>query len=586
MKLITDVHISDFRSIQSQHLSVPGGFLPVVGANNSGKSNILRALNLFFRNEVEPGMPLRLISDFHNPSRNRKKEIQVEVHFVVPDYFNYRKNLRTGLDETLGRNFTIRKTWSYGEGRSPTGFDVRIGVKKAGEGDFTPVGIEVEPRIGQFLNLIRFRYHPNHIHPSDILRREQPELQAALLFRLNRARDSKLKDLEPVFERMAGVAADLMDPISARLKRATPHVEGVEFSMPKELGDLLFSFVPNIRVTGGEQFEALQHGSGVQSYLTYLMLAFLDTQFAAQFGWQQATIWAIEEPESFLHQELQHRLAAFLSELGEGERTQVFCTTHSDVVLRYSKKGVMCRLNMGRTEWRVHHARILCGEAAKAGVSPFVHPLLFSSQKPLLLVEGETDRRYVDLAYQLFGRPNPWTVRNILALDDSAHLQGIDGLRTYLSANRTVLGTRPLDAPCVVLVDWNENKKKVAGLTKELGEHSTSSVIQWEERECNPDLDHSFAGIERSLSTEVIQAAEREGILSTLRPSGGELPLVLVKSSLKKVQLVDFVEKRANREDVELFKRLLDRLDRRLAESVAEAKRVMVGDLFPDAHEL
>lgn len=582
MRLITSVVVRDFRSIADHSLRVSTGYLPIVGANNSGKSNILRSLNLFFNDEVEPGAPLRLSKDFHNPTRRRKKEIAIDVTFELPAYFKYRKNLKTGLDETLGRTFTIRRTWGFAGEQSPTGHAITYAVRRDGASAFEALsGVEVA-RVQQFLNLIRFRYHPNHIHPSDVLRHEEQQLQAALLFRLNRARDTKPEELSRLFERMGEVAADLLEPISTRLKSATPHLEGVELSMPEELGDLLFSFVPNIKVTGGEQFEALQHGSGVQSYLTYLMLAFLDSRFDAQFGWQQATVWAIEEPESFLHQELQHRLAAFLAELGEGDRFQVFSTTHSDVFLRYANEGVFCRLDAGKTRWRNLSARVLSGEAARGGVSPFVHPLLFSSQKPLLLVEGETDRRYIDLMFRVCGRPNPWSVRDMSALDETADLRGIDGLRTYLSANRGALRTRPLDAPCVVLIDWNENRRKVTALSKELSGHQTSTVVQWNEDECNPDLHSSFTGIERSLSTDVIRAAEAESLLRTLRPTDAPLPLTLVKDSLQKVALVEFVERRELVEDLVFFRPLIQRLDEVLTDATAEARRVAAGDLFPD----
>lgn len=35
----------------------------ISGANDSGKSNILRALNLFFNNEILPGVPFNLERD-------------------------------------------------------------------------------------------------------------------------------------------------------------------------------------------------------------------------------------------------------------------------------------------------------------------------------------------------------------------------------------------------------------------------------------------------------------------------------------------------------------------------------------------
>lgn len=246
MRLITSLVIRDFRSISHSALEVPGGYLPIVGANNSGKSNILRALNLFFNDEVEPGVPLRLSTDFHNPSRRRKKEISIDVTFDLPGYFKYRKNLRDGLTDMLGRTFTLRKTWAYAGEQSRNEYSVAY-ARRLHHGGFETLDSDDVGRARQFLKLIRFRYHPNHIHPSEVLRKEEKELQAALLFRLNRAKETRSESVSRVFTQMRATATDLLKPISTRLKSATPHLEGVELSMPASLGDLLFSFVPNIR---------------------------------------------------------------------------------------------------------------------------------------------------------------------------------------------------------------------------------------------------------------------------------------------------------------------------------------------------
>lgn len=580
MILVTDVEIEDFRSIQRGSLEVTSGYVPIVGPNNSGKSNILRALNLFFNDEVEPGRSLNLNLDFHNPSRNRKKQISVSVTFDLPSYFKYRKNIRLGLDETLGRHFAIRKSWSYPHEQSPQGYATSVQVQRRGESGFSGIDPDEVSRVHQFLNLIRFRYQPNHIHPSDVLRQEEAELQSALLFRLNRAHDIKAEDVERVFAKMKDVASDLVSPISDHLKQAARQVEELELSTPTEFGDLLFSFVPKLKVAGGEKFDALQHGSGIQSFLTYLMLAFLDTRFDSKFGWQQATIWAIEEPESFLHQALQHQLAEFLASTGESDRFQIFCTTHSEVFTRYADHGVLCRSDEGRTEWNRYPVRVLTGEAARRGVTPYVHPLLFSSPKPLLLVEGSTDRIYMESAFRLLGLLNPWVVRDLSDLDAATDLKGVDGLRTYLNANRGALKTRPLDAPCFVLIDWNESSKKVEQLRKELGNHTTSKVIQWFETECNPDLDQTFAGIERALSTSAIRAGERAGLLKTLRPSDADVPLVLDRASLKKTELAELVRSRGQKGDFTHFWALIERLQNDLRDSIEEGVRLSSGELF------
>jgi AAA15 family ATPase/GTPase len=70
MNIIENVEIRHFRSFdggtgQSRVLIQNLGDLNVFsGANDSGKSNVLRALNLFFNNEISPGVKFDKERDF------------------------------------------------------------------------------------------------------------------------------------------------------------------------------------------------------------------------------------------------------------------------------------------------------------------------------------------------------------------------------------------------------------------------------------------------------------------------------------------------------------------------------------------
>jgi hypothetical protein len=347
--------------------------------------------------------------------------------------------------------------------------------------------------------------------------KEEPELRQALLYRLRRSKTAKSREFEKIFEDIGVIASELIAPVTESLRRGGGQIEDLELATPKDFGELLFSFAPRLKVKGGEKFDALQHGSGVQSFLTYLMLSFLDRRFDQKFGWQQATIWAIEEPESFLHQTLQHELAALLAKLGSSDRFQVLCTTHSDVFSRYSQQGILCKLKEGKSVWEQLTARVLTGEAARRGISPYVHPLLYSGDRPLLLVEGETGRRFLKLAYQALNRLNAWMICDLQSLDPESELRGVDGLVSYLRSNRGAIKTRPLDSPVFVLVDWNINDRSIGQLKKEIELHATSKVLKWKLEDSNTDLDRSFTGIEKYLSIDLIHEAEKQRIMKTLR---------------------------------------------------------------------
>ena len=98
---ITRIRIRNFRSIADAEFE-PSNYNVLVGSNDSGKSNFLRALNLFFNNEVEVGIPFRFARDFSRSAKTGKgkaKEVSIELWFKPPS--NYR------TDEQV----VWRKTW-------------------------------------------------------------------------------------------------------------------------------------------------------------------------------------------------------------------------------------------------------------------------------------------------------------------------------------------------------------------------------------------------------------------------------------------------------------------------------------------
>lgn len=77
MKIIEKIEIKHFRSFDWSRGQKKVEIIDLQdvnifsGKNDSGKSNILRALNLFFNNEVAPGVPFDLKRDLSKIQRDR-----------------------------------------------------------------------------------------------------------------------------------------------------------------------------------------------------------------------------------------------------------------------------------------------------------------------------------------------------------------------------------------------------------------------------------------------------------------------------------------------------------------------------------
>jgi predicted ATP-dependent endonuclease of OLD family len=164
MQIIKDFEIRSFRSIRHCKIEDLADFSILSGLNNSGKSNFLRALNLFFRGEPEPGAPINLQRDFYRGdlSSKKRKQISVSAHFTLPQTFRFRRGLES-LEQYLRRDFWVHKTWRLDE-LEP---ELRLNNQE------TPLDANGSSQIRQFLSLITFRYIPNRVIPIEIIRQEQ-----------------------------------------------------------------------------------------------------------------------------------------------------------------------------------------------------------------------------------------------------------------------------------------------------------------------------------------------------------------------------------------------------------------------------
>lgn len=87
---IRKIYIKNFRSVKTLTIT-PGRLAILVGKNDSGKSNMLRALNLFFNGKTGQSETFQFDVDhnfFVQPNR-RAKQISVRIELEIPE--NYRR---------------------------------------------------------------------------------------------------------------------------------------------------------------------------------------------------------------------------------------------------------------------------------------------------------------------------------------------------------------------------------------------------------------------------------------------------------------------------------------------------------------
>jgi energy-coupling factor transporter ATP-binding protein EcfA2 len=538
MRFITSIRIRDFRSIAAADVEDLRDIVPVVGLNGSGKSNLMRALNLFFTGQVERQSGINLQRDFREPGRKVKRRVAVEVDLDYSVFEDLRQDYLDALRSISGgaRQVTIRKEWTVEPGLSV--FSAPLGET------VQPLRPDQLPAVDRVLGMVRFRYLPNHVHPSRILENEENEIRGMLFARLRRRQVLQ----EQTVKEISAAADELMQPIIDVMKRATGEVSRVELATPRDWRELAWAFGMKLRGPQSQAFDALVHGSGVQSVLAYSILHAVDTSFLGSFGWRKGAVWALEEPESFLHVGLQEELARLLASYTEKDPLQILVTTHATPFLGISDKGLLTQTDaMGRTEMACVSRKELVNTAFTSRIAPWAHALHVGPPKPMLLVEGVSDRDLLLRAYEQSGIGNPY---QILALPDlHADLQGGDDIPSYLKYNAPALAARPDDSPVFVLRDWESGPKPIAAIQSALSIHSTSRCFSWPLDLTNSDLSERFVGIEKFLSTSFI-----EHVGSSLG-----LPLLTPRSSSQVTWRYDVNRSDLNARKSEIHQELADR---------------------------
>ena len=175
MKLISKIVIDHFRSIRNETIENLGNFTALAGPNNSGKSNVLRALNAFFKNQTDSGVPVKFSQDYyrHDLKARKAKKFSITVRFDLPSSFKFRKKLEA-VEQLLGRSFTIQKLWTR----------ANIVPQYYLNDSSEQLDLEQRAQVEQFLSLISFRYIPNRVLPLDIIRDEHMALRDVLIRRL------------------------------------------------------------------------------------------------------------------------------------------------------------------------------------------------------------------------------------------------------------------------------------------------------------------------------------------------------------------------------------------------------------------
>lgn len=499
--LLTEFHIEGFRSFRRASMGDLDAYVPIIGLNSTGKSNVLRALNLFFNGVIdEARTPPTVDVDYPDflAGLRRKKRLAVSATFNLATGYEVRNTQDVLKKLGITDQLVIEREWTLAPTREFVD-SLRVGDSRE---TLAPVVEQDRPSILAFVQSTQFRYVPNHLRPADVLRSEIQVLRPKLINRLRRTKAFRDSGVDNSMGALAEVAAGMFKPVAVGVSTSSSGRQVVP-DIPSDFADLAFQVGLNTLTESGTVQPTEAQGSGTQSFLLLHVLHLLDSVMREQgFGWKQYTLWGIEEPESFLHAGLRTQFAEDVRRFAEEDRRQVFVTTHQDEFVRVAEHAWLAALGDGETSLLRLSAREALERSSQLRISSYSHPLMSYPDYPLVIVEGKTDAMYLRRAALSSKRRPRW---RLIAMEDiDATQTGGDNVRAYLAANRAVLASRPLSAPVFVLRDWED--RKYEGTDKILRQcHEASRAWVCPIDLCNPELGPSFRGIERYLSTEIVE---------------------------------------------------------------------------------
>ena len=528
MNLITRVEIEGFRSVATATIDIKGEFVCLVGSNNCGKSNILRALSLFFTGEPEPDVSLNLYRDcYADPRSKKKKQITISVSFRLPSNFRFRQSLED-VKRELGEEFTIRRRWSYYPPEPITE------VSRHGEG-FQPLHSLI---FSQLKDLIKFRYIQNRVVPTQVLREESAALQAGVgrLLRL----PSTAQDLLNGVHKAASTYVSEADQV---MRKSTKSIAKLEIFTPSEIAALAAFSGIRAQTSTGAMVSDYTLGAGSQALMMFALLKIIDTDYGRHFGWRQATVWAIEEPESSLHKDLEQRLAILLRDWSEenGLRMQLFATTHSEVFVSAASQGLMVDIDRGKTSVRNMPIPELVHNAATMGISGPVEPILCFPMNPVVLVEGDLDVRILEHVANKTGVASNCKFVSLPKLDKLETGAGADQMIKYLKRYGRLIQNRAKSAPLVVLFDWEIEDQKLQRARNCYGENANRRVLRMDIAHADPSISPQIRGIERFYPRDLFIAARKQDKVDIAIDQGGNISVEKEKMKSAKSMFADML---------------------------------------------
>lgn len=455
---IARVKIERFRSINKLEMEITSdnNIIAICGKNNVGKTNSLRAINIFF-----------------NPEQYDKK-IDMTILKQATSGGTTHPRITIAFFDNKNRKYyeIIRDMNEYEKGNENDGLSGSIFEMSAGgKRKINPKTIEKKEEIQEILNNFEFTYIESiNVILPELINDISEEVIDAQYDKAKFSRSKRqLKDsYDAYIDGLTEILDEFADDISGTFKDFQP-MWSVKFNVPKNSDSFreLISEDVNLQLDDRGSVGIEDKGAGLQR-LAAILLQFelLSRKKNNKNKWN---IVCIDEPDVYIHEGLQRKLKEFLDT--KTGNSQIFLTTHSKVFInQYSMKNVFLFDAKHRQQYFVRRKReinivetFLVNINTEDGYKKICEHLgiEIKTYEPLkqnnLVVEGGCDAKYITELGKYFGLNIP----NIITLD------GANNAEKYLDFYNSFYKNSTHKPNVKILLDNDEKGRSVFENIKE-----------------------------------------------------------------------------------------------------------------------
>lgn len=420
---IKSFKIRGYRTIKDEiELSFHKKMATVVGPNNCGKTNLLRAIQLFFTG-YDNKLGYSHLEDFSRGQKSLQTSVQMVVEGIDqeadPETYSTLEQILELLkvSHNISEPLTLYLTFSALSNPSYRVFP----TNKRPKGNEAATYSRLERKLFESIfEKISVHYIPSEKTVPQIY---ESLIQPFLIREVHEVMRSKVAEMSAALNSVAEGVTEMLD------EAGVPGFQ-IGFDLPSDplkiFGSIDFTIEDNNKTLATEK------GMGIQSIALLSSIYWISEKERSE---GKIPLWLVEEPEAFLHPELIRQSAAIVRKVAS--ESNLVVTTHSlgfvpsdpEEVIGLSLKGGWSQKHKFSTyNEATSHIRSALG----VKFSDF-----YNLSKANIFVEGKTDRAYLEYLFD-FVKSAPETAERfptLLSDDTSIHdFDGTKGLEGFLRA--------------------------------------------------------------------------------------------------------------------------------------------------------